>query len=190
MEDFKELVNLSAKGLVRGHCSLIDIPKAHFNVWWMRDHFLEGNGKLKPFFNYVIKNNKVDEVIIEKKESVRIWKRMEELTKGIKMSDPEDEEYLRVSVSYGRFKYEIIEKAFTIMLLGYQGDQDGNYDKDRIRKAISEYDELWDEWKQFIKDHPSSATIYYPEAFKIDKNGVSGDKTRGLAATVDKYRSL
>lgn len=190
LEDFNKLVSLSAKGLVRGHCSLIDVPKARFNVWWMRDHFMEGSGKLKPFFNYVINTNKLEDVFAEKTESVRIWKRMEELAKGIKMRDQADEDYLRVSVTYGRYKYEIIEKAFTIMLLGYKGDQDGNYEKERIRTAITQYDLLWDEWKQFIKDHPSSATIYYPEAFKIDKNGVSGDQSRGLAATIDKYRGL
>ncbi len=190
LADFNELLALSAMGLVRGHCSLIDIPEAHFNVWWMRDHFMEGNQKLKPFFNYVIKNDKVEEVFAEKKESVSIWKRMEELAKTIKINDKADEDYLMVSVTYGRYKYEIIEKAFTIMLLGYMGDQDGNYEKERIRTAISEYDKLWEEWKQFIMEHPSSATIYYPDAFKIGKNGVSGDKSRGLAATVDKYRGL
>ena len=106
------------------------------------------------------------------------------------MKDPANEEYLKVSATYGRFKYEIIEKAFTAVLLGYYGDKTGNYDKKRIKEAITRYDELWKEWKQFKDAHKSCATLYEPNAFQMTAEGVSGDKKRGLGARINRYREI
>jgi hypothetical protein len=190
IDDFIKIVHLSPKGVVRGHCSLIDIPKAGFNVWWMRDQYMSDMTKLNNFFDYVIKNNKVEDVLNEKNESVEIWKQIEELSKKIKMNDPENEEYLKVSAAYGRFKYEIIEKAFTAVLLGYYGDKTGTYDKKRIKEAIEQYDRLWDEWKQFRDTHSSCATLYEPNAFQLTAEGASGNKKRGLGARINIYRKI
>jgi hypothetical protein len=190
IEDFIKIVHLSPKGVVRGHCSLIDIPKAGFNVWWMRDQYMSDMTKLNNFFDYVIENNKVEDVLNEKTEAVEIWKQIEELSKRIKMNDPENEEYLKVSAAYGRFKYEIIEKAFTAVLLGYYGDKTGTYDNKRIKEAIEQYDRLWDEWKQFRDTHSSCATLYEPNAFQLTAEGASGNKKRGLGARINIYRKI
>jgi len=190
IDKFIKLVHLSSDGCVRGHCSLIDIPNANFNVWWMRDHFFSGLEPLKPFFNYAIENNKLEEVIAEKKEAVSIWKDMERLAEEINMNDAKNQEYLKVSTTYGRIKYEVIEKAFTIMLLGYLGDKNGDYDKERIREAIKSYDKLWSEWEELKNNNASCATIYFPDAFSINEKGVSGDSLNGLGATIDQYRNL
>jgi hypothetical protein len=187
---FAKQVHLSADGCVRGHCSLIDIPKANFNVWWLRDHFFSGEKPLEPFFNYAINNGKVEEVLAEKKEAVSVWKEIERLASETAMNNNSNKDYLMVSANYGRIKYEIIEKAFTVMLLGYQGDKTGIYDKERIRRAITRYDLLWEEWKDLKRNNPSCATIYFPDAFRIDSKGVSGDPANGLGATIDRYRSL
>ncbi len=190
LDDFVRLVHLSPKGVVRGHCSLIDIPKAGFNVWWVRDQYMSDMSVLNNFFDYAIKNNKTEDVINEKKEAVRIWKQIEELSDKIKMKKQKDMEYLKVSAAYGRIKYEITEKAFTIILLGYAGDKTGTYDKKRIKNAITSYDLLWEKWKKLKEEHPSCATIYVPYAFKIDSNGVSGDIKHGLITRINKYRKI
>ena len=190
LDDFRELVHLSAKGVVRGHASLIDIPKARFNVWWIRDQYMSDMSSLNPFFDYLMHENKEEEAIREKDEAVAIWKKMEYLAGNIRMKDPGDEEYLKVSVTYGRIKYEIIRNAFTAILLGYKGDKTGHYEKKRIRQAIARYDTLWEEWRKLKNDYPSCATLYEPNAFRIGKEGVTGDKAHGLAARLDKYRAL
>jgi len=189
-DDFVNLVHLSSKGVVRGHCSLIDIPKAGFNVWWMRDHFMSDMKNLNRFFDYAIKNNKIEDVIAEKKEAVNIWREIEHLSKKIEMNNSANKEYLMISASYGRIKFEIIEKAFTAVILGYVGDKTGVYNKDRIRKAITQYDNLWNEWKNLKQDNPSSATIYYPYAFSINEKGVFGNVERGLITRINKYRKI
>jgi len=190
IDDFIKLVHLSSKGVVRGHCSLIDVPKAGFNVWWMRDHFFSDMISLNHFFDYAINNNKVEEVITEKREAVEIWREIEKLSDKIKMDSPKDEEYLKVSAIYGRIKYEIIEKAFIAVLLGYNGDKSGSYNKKRIAEAINQYDKLWKEWEQLKSNNPSSATIYFPYAFKIDAKGVSENIEHGLITRINKYRKL
>jgi hypothetical protein len=187
---FVKLVHLSADGCVRGHCSLIDIPKANFNVWWLRDHFFSGIKTLEPFFNYLIENDKIEQVLAEKKEAVSIWKEIVQLASEIKMDNDENQNYLKVSANYGYIKYEIIEKAFTVMLLGYYGDKTGHYEKDRIKQAIAQYDILWNKWNELKNNNTSCATIYYPDAFSIDSKGVSGNSSEGLGATIDRYRRL
>jgi len=190
INNFVNLVHLSPKGVVRGHCSLIDIPEAGFNVWWMRDEFMSDMSVLNRFFDYLIKNNKTEEAIKEKQEAVNIWKQIEQLSQKIEMNNEADMEYLKVSAAYGRIKYEIIEKAFTAILLGYKGDKTGKYDNERIKKAITDYDRLWKEWKQLKAENISCATIYKPYAFKIDTKGVSGDIKHGLITRINKYRKI
>ncbi len=190
VDDFVKLVHLSSRGVVRGHCSLIDVPKAGFNVWWMRDHFMSDMTTLNRFFDYTIKNNKVEDVITEKREAVKIWREIEKMSAKIEMKENEDKEYLTVSATYGRIKFEIIEKAFTAVLFGRLGDKTGSYDKKRIKEAINRYDKLWKEWEQLKKDNHNCATIYYPYAFKIDTKGVSGNVERGLITRINKYREL
>ena len=190
IDDFVRLMHLSAKGVVRGHYSLIDVPQANFNVWWMRDHFMSGTKPLKPFFNYVVENNKIDEVLTEKLEAVAIWEEMEKLAAGIEMKSDEDQNYLRISTTYGRIKYEIVKEAFTIMLLGYEGDQNGVYEMKKITTAIVRYDQLWNDWEELKAKNKECATLYYPDAFSINSNGVSGNVEGGLGATVNKYREI
>ncbi len=190
LDAFRNLVRLSSKGVVRGHASLIDIPRAHFNVWWIRDQYMSDMHMLNTFFDYLIRENKVEMAIREKQEAVGIWRKMEELAQKIRMDDPENEEYLRVSVTYGRIKYEIIANGFTAVLLGYRGDKTGHYEKKRIRQAIARYDELWKEWRKLRKEHPSCATLYEPNAFHIDQHGVTGDPEHGLEKRISKYRGM
>jgi hypothetical protein len=145
---------------------------------------------LNHFFDYAIDNGLVGDVIREKKEAVEIWKQIEELSGKVEMKKTEDEEYLRISATYGRIKYEIIEKAFTAVMLGRIGDRTGTYDKARIKKAITDYDALWNKWKELKQNNPSCATIYYPYAFSISPKGVSGNIEHGLITRINKYRKI
>ncbi len=187
---FRDLVRLSTRGVVRGHASLIDIPQARFNVWWIRDQYMSDMHMLNTFFDYLIRENKVEKALREKQESVEIWRRMERLAGEVRMKDPRDEEYLRVSVTYGRIKYEIIANAFTVVLLGYKGDKTGHYEKKRMREALARYDELWKAWRRLKAENPSCATLYEPNAFGMNEEGVFGDKRHGLQQRIERYRKI
>ena len=67
----------------------------------------------------------------------------------------------------------------------------GEYDKERIRKAIVRYDELWEDWKELEENSPSCATIYEPNGFAIRGHlDIYGNPETGIGASVDEYRNL
>lgn len=181
----REISLLSAKAVLRGKYSRY----GHYSVVWTRDQFIQGSGGLNEHFEYVIKKGIVERVLAEKKESVDMWKRMVFLAKQIQTKDEALNEFLLSSTEYGRIKYEIIEKGWVVMLIGYIGDKNLRYDKERIREAIARYDELWEEWKLLEKNSPSSASIYEPNGFGIRGHfDIYGDQENGIGASIDKYR--
>ncbi len=183
----REISLLSTKAVLRGKHS----KYGRYSVTWTRDQFINGAASLRGFFNDAIKNGIVEKVLAEKKESVDMWKRSVELAKQIRTKDEGLNEYLVTSTKYGRIKYEIIEKGWTVMLLGHIGDKTGEYDKEKIREAIARYDELWEEWKQLEKTSPSCATIYEPNGFAVRGHlDIYGNPETGIGASVDKYRKL
>ena len=107
----------------------------------------------------------------------------------IDLLDPATKEFLVTSCAYGRIKYEIIEQGWTVMLLGYVGDETGTYDKPRITAAMKAYDLLWDEWKQLEKSSPSCATIYKNCYCRyVSQKGMF--PASGMQQSVDHYRKI
>ena len=141
--------------------------------------------------NYVVKNGRQAEMLAEKQQAVDLWREIETLAGTIRMADPRDEEYLRVSAAYGRIKHELIQQIFSICLYGREAALSGQLDREAMRRAIERYDALWAEWRQLKESSSQCATLYEPNAFSLtDLSGVSGDPARGIGATVDKYRSM
>ena len=178
---------LSAQAVLRGKYTRY----GSYNVAWTRDQFIHGSGALSAYFDWVMNEGLVEEVLAEKKESVDLWVKMVQLARQIDTNDETQDEFLLTSTEYGRIKYEIYEKGWTVMLLGYVGDKTGEYDKERIRAAIVRYDELWEEWKELEKNSPSCATIYEPNGFAISGHlDIYGNPETGIGATIDKYRGI
>ncbi|MCP4373227.1 MAG: hypothetical protein GY797_34750 [Deltaproteobacteria bacterium] len=183
----REISLLSTKAVLRGRHS----KYGDLYVNWTRDQFIHGAGSLKGFFDHVIKNDMIEKVLAEKKESVDMWKRMVELAQQIHTNDEALDEFLSTSTEYGRIKYEIFEKGWIVMLLGRIGDETGEYDKERIRKAIVRYDELWIEWNQLEETSPSCASIYEPNGSASRGHlDIYGNPETGIGASVDKYRKI
>jgi len=183
----REISLLSAKAVLRGKYTRY----GGYNVAWTRDQFIHGSGVLRTYFDWAIKEELVEKVLAEKKESVDMWKRMAELAKQIETKDDALNEFLRSSIQYGRIKYEIYEKGWIVMLLGHIGDTTGKYDKEQIGQAIARYDKLWEEWRQLEKNSPSCATIYEPNGFAITGHlDIYGNPETGIGASVDKYRKI
>ena len=153
-------------------------PKGRVNVWWA-----EGRLFGTPDLSQFVKRNLVEEVLAEKAEAVRMWKRIEELARQIHFANKATQEYAEVSCTYGRIKYAIIEQAWTILLYGAMGDASKKYDKQRLADAIAKYDRLWAEWRQLKAKHPCCATLY-----KDTHSPWSGSP--GIGQTVDRYRKV
>ena len=169
---FRELNLLSAAAVLRGQLSLIK----PVDVWWARDDFMAAVNLLA--FNTT---NLVTAAIAEKTEAVADWKKIESLAHEIHFADAATQDFVETSCAYGRIKYSLFKQAWTILLYGGLGDKSKNYDCEKISAAISEYDRLWNEWRELKDSHPSCATLYKDVAFQ---------NRPGMGAAVDRYRRI
>jgi hypothetical protein len=195
---FRELALLSAKAVIRGHSS-VKLPFHNSWTWWMRDEFLSGvdpnynpdqfssEGLLFKAFTQYYKDGTLDEAVKEKFEAVRLWKKMEKLSRGIRLKDREDQNYVQVSSEYGLLLHQIIAEGWKVMALGMQGDITGNYNAKEMRGAIARYDAYWARYQQFKINNPSSATLYKPYAFEFVAPVYHREK--GMGASIDLYRN-
>lgn len=186
---FISLLHKADIAVLKGQCSAVDIGKSRFNVWWTRDQYFSGEESLSAFFNYIIENRKEKEVLVEKNEAVKLWKEIEVLAGTIMMDNPEDMAYLRTSATYGRIKHEIISNIFSICIYGKKDLTDPENYKN-LKHSISEYDRLWLEFKELKQNNQNCASLYEPNAFNINKDGVSGNVEKGIGNTVGKYKRL
>jgi hypothetical protein len=184
---FHEICLLSAAGALRGRCSYF----AKNNVWWTRDDVMGGiDQQASVMFDNVIKEGVTEKMIAEKVEAVAIWRRIEALSRELEISDPALREFVVTSCTYGRIKYEIFEKGWTVMLLGTLGDHTGNYDRDRTHKAITDYDRLWQEWRALKESSPSCATLYHKNYCRYIRGLRMEYSDNGLDSSVNKYRNI
>lgn len=167
---FRELNLLSASAILRGQCSLL----GPVDLWWARDNFMG-----VPDLRYFVTNQLVTAALAEKAEAVAQWKRIESLARQIKFRDASTQEFVETSCTYGRIKYAIFEQAWTVILLGKQGELSSRFESARITQATAAYDQLWAEWRQLRANHPSCATLYKDVAFHDQP---------GMGALVDSYR--
>ena len=186
VERFHRLSLLSADAIVRGRASLV-LP---INVWWTRDQFIGGEKELKQNLKTIIEQDLTHKVLLEKSQSVTIWKEIVSLANKIQTGNLELRRYLQTSAEYGFLLYSIYEQGWIIMLKGYEGDMSGQYDTKSICKAIDNYDRLWKEYKLFAETHPDCATLYEPYSFDFNNPPLYHDLKQGLNPTVDKYRTI
>ncbi|NQV31797.1 MAG: hypothetical protein HQ515_03840 [Phycisphaeraceae bacterium] len=182
---FRELCLLSTKGVLRGQYSLL----GGVNIGWNRDQYMGGLPQLGGNFNSFIQQGKVEDVLAEKEEAVTVWRRIETLSKQIDVPDKRTKQFIETSCTYGRIKYEIIAKGWTVMLLGMAGDKTSQYDEPRMATAIASYDRLWDEWKQLEASDPSCSTIYKNHYCRyVSQKGMF--PASGMNDSVNTYRRI
>jgi hypothetical protein len=184
---FYQICLLSAAGTLRGRCSYF----AKNNVWWTRDDVMGGiNEQERGMFDQVIQEGVTEKMIAEKAEAVAIWHQIKALSQQLEISDPAMKEFVQTSCTYGCIEFEIFEKGWTIMLLGTLGDKTGNYDRDRIAKAIADYDRLWKEWQALKESSLSCATLYHSNYCRYIRGFRMEYSDTGLASSIDKYRKI
>jgi len=173
VKKFRELNLLSAKAVLRGQLTTLG---AKVNVWWARDHFFEA-----PDLSDFVKKGLVEKALAEKAEVVAMWRQIESLAREINFPDRETKEFVEVSATYGRIKYEIIQQAWTVLLYAQQGESTLKNHRQDIAAAIAHYDALWAEWRQLEQTHPSCASIHKDVGF---------DYHPGLGAAINRYRAV
>ena len=152
LKDFRKLVMLATDGTFLGQQSVI-VPVSD---WWCRDHYLTAVD-----VTHQVKRGKVDECIAEKEKAVEMWKEAERLAAGITLKDPRDTDFMRVSTTYGRIKYELIEQLWRIqMMLAEERLGTKPLDLEAAKATVEAYETAFEEWRQLKRDHPSCPTLY------------------------------
>lgn len=178
LERFRHLCLLSADGVLKGQYS------AYGNMYvnWTRDDSMTGDAFTNKYLEKIINDGCIEKYITEKREAVEIWREIESIARSISFTSPEIGEFVVVSSTYGRIKYEILSTAWRIMLNGKNAELTGKpYDATEMKSDIATYDKLWAEWHQLKKEHNCCASLYHP-------TGQFFGHEVGLNSTIDKYR--
>lgn len=196
-ETFREIALLSNRGVLLGHYSKL----TWLNPTWIRDEFMGGiglnkegvpskdsHGKLNRNFFDILEKRIVNEILEEKLEAVKIWKKIEKLSQNITSGDEKLRDYIKVSSTYGRIKYEIIQQAWLVMLKGIEGDQKGTHEIQIIKESIQNYDNLWVAFNQLKAENEQCASLYVPYGFNNDVPELHTDK--GMDLAINYYRKL
>ncbi|MFZ6770014.1 hypothetical protein ACO0LM_23425 [Undibacterium sp. Di26W] len=162
---------LSARAVLRGQLSNLGV---NIDVWWCRDNTMS-----EPQLRDIVSKGLSEAAIVEKQEALGMWREIELLMSQIRFATPERQSFARISASYGRIKYAIFAAAWTTLLLDQEGKIHGGQHRQRIRKAIEDYDRLWKEFDA-LKALPLCPTLPAP---------VARGGTAGLGAAMDRLRS-
>ncbi|WP_207535281.1 hypothetical protein [Desertivirga arenae] len=186
---FRELCLLSSKAVLRGHNSASIDWDAKW-VWWTRDQFLSGTdgAVLQTAFEKLYAASILDAAVKEKYEAVELWKKIEKLSREVKLKSKSDQDYIQVSCTYGLLLHKIIAEGWNIMALGFKGDKTGSYNKTEIAQSLKRYDEAWRSYHYLKNGNASCATLYEPYAFVFRAKGYHQEG--GLGKSVDKYRNI
>lgn len=171
---FRRLCLLSEDGVLSGQYSRY----GGTYVNWTRDDSMTGDFFMKPYLERILARGEGEKYLAEKQEAVEIWREIERIGRSLHFSSEADREFVAVTATYGRIKYEILATAWKIMAAGAA---DPESDPDAMRHDISRYDELWDEWRQLKENHPCCPSLYKGDA------DFFGNAT-GINALVDRYR--
>ena len=174
-DTFRQIALLSIEGVRKGQCNSFTIN----NKWWARDEFFsayENNEVIK----HILKENLQSQVLAEKAEASAIWRQIEALSNELTVKDSTLQEAIRVSSTYGRIKYELIEQMWILMIEDANSANSCPFDRDIISRSIQRYDELWSEWKTLKKSSRECATLYTDMSFRNNKIGSIGELVEKL----------
>lgn len=176
---FREINMLSIDAVRKGQCNSFTIN----NKWWARDEFFSVSDN-KAVISSILKNNLRHKVLAEKAEETAIWLQIEALSQQLTIQDTLLQEAIRVSCTYGRIKYALIEQMWVMMLADAEPASGSSIDARAVRKAIAKYDQLWDEWRRLKASSSQCATLYTDLAFRNETRESIGELVARLRKQV------
>lgn len=133
-----------------------DTKSIKTNVWWLRDQYLTGIDLRES-----VKRGLQEVLLKEKAENLYRWYEMEKLAYEIKLPNCEDQEFLEVSTTYGRIKYELVNIIWQVQIMLAELELNGTpIDKSKARKIVNAYNAKWNEWTDLKKNHACCPTLY------------------------------
>jgi len=170
---FRQIAVLSIEAVRKGQCNSYTIN----DKWWARDEYFSVASNKKTVAS-ILEQKLQNKVLAEKAEATAMWRQMEALSNQLEMKDSVTLEAIRVSCSYGRIKYELVEQMWLLMIEDAKAPEQQN--KEIIRKSVERYDALWVEWKALKESSTQCATLYTDMAFMKKKEGSIGELVEKL----------
>ena len=167
---FRQIAILSIEGVRKGHCN----SYTRNDVWWTRDEFFSTVANA-DIVRDILKKGLQEKVLAEKAEATAIWLQIEALSKQLTCIDKDLQEAIKVSCTYGRIKYQLIEQMWKIMIAEGNYKQNIPFNTQEVNEIIDKYDSLWKEWKLLKESSPWCATLYTDMAFRNQKKGSIGE---------------
>jgi hypothetical protein len=124
---FRQIAILSIEAVRKGQCNSYTIN----DKWWARDEYFSVAGNEKTVAS-ILEKKLQNKVLAEKAEASALWRQIEALSKQLEVKDSVTLEAIRVSCTYGRIKYELVEKMWVMMI-----EESSRTAKQRNNKKIS-----------------------------------------------------
>lgn len=157
IKNFRRLCLLSEEGIIKGQYSML----GDIFVNWTRDDNVTGDFFQKAYFDRMIERGQVNEYLKEKEEAVKIWKEIELIATELHFQSEDLNEFVQVSCTYGRIKYELFCVSWHIMLHGYVAAKaHESFDRKMMDGYIAEFDRLWNEWNELAEQRKGCPSIY------------------------------
>ncbi|MDP4292257.1 MAG: hypothetical protein Q8908_14345 [Bacteroidota bacterium] len=176
---FRQIALLSIEGVRKGQLN----SYTDNSVWWARDQFFSAESNTK-IVKSILDKHLEKKVLAEKTEAVAIWRQMEALSNQLEMKDSITLEAIRVSCTYGRIKFALIEQMWILMIEDGNFKLKGEMNKEVVRKAIQKYDDLWAEWRLLKNSSSQCASLYTDKAFMDKREGSIGEMVDNMREMV------
>ena len=167
---FREIAILSIEGIRKGHCN----SYSWNDVWWTQDGFFSAAANI-DIIRDILRKQLQEKVLAEKAEVSAIWLQIEALSKQFNCQDTNLQEAIRVSCTYERIKYQLIEQMWKIMIAERIYQQNMGFNSREMKEAIIIYNRLWKEWNLLKQSSPWCATLYTDMAFRNQTKGSIGE---------------
>ena len=145
-QKFRLLALLSEKAILLGRRSQ-KYPTA-VDTWWTRDQYIS-------FPSIPSGKDSVLNILIEKDESVKLWKEMVGLSNEIQFKDKQTSSFVKVSTLYGLHLYEIYRSLFYLAAI-----QKGIIPMKKKAYWIGVYEKAWKDFSNLAQKYPDCPTLY------------------------------
>jgi hypothetical protein len=161
------------------------------SVIWTRDQFIGGLDKVGKYLKGVIEKGREEEVIADRRESVKIWEEIVRLAETVKCANESDASYILTSSMYGLRLAKMNEAGWEVMICGLKAEK-GTGDLERLKAAIMRYDEAKKSYFNLPRERPDAATLYTDQSVRIS---IADGRRRieplpGMGDAVERFRKF
>jgi len=134
---------------------------------WLRDDDIGGLRQLNEVFDYLEKNNLVEDALAEKRYGVQLWEEIKEIFDEVEMPDGELSQFINNSIEYGFRFSTIIEICMHIFAKCRRGEN--------VKDLLVSYDKAWSKYKEL--ESRAQASTSYMDDYKFSDGGLGLNET-------------